>query len=155
MSSSPLGTDLNRGPHDYLHSLRRRAPTCHRSSPWPSPQGHDYPYLSHPLAVSALVLEYEGIENQAIAGLLHDASKDGGSAYAPKIAGKFGPDVLGLVEACSDGTAESKAKAITPAAKKADWPQRKDGYLLRLEIEDPAALLHSLRQAAQSARDRR
>jgi (p)ppGpp synthase/HD superfamily hydrolase len=98
-------------------------------------------YVSHPMAVASLVLEYGGSEDQAIAGLLHDAIEDGGAAYAPEIAARFGPDVLALVEACSDGTAESKAKAITPAAKKADWRRRKLDYLQRLETEDLSALL--------------
>jgi hypothetical protein len=99
------------------------------------------PYISHPLAVASLVLEYGGSEDQVIAGLLHDAIEDGGSAYAPRIAATFGAEVLALVEACSDGTAESKAEAKTPAAKKADWKRRKLDYLQRLETEDPAALL--------------
>jgi (p)ppGpp synthase/HD superfamily hydrolase len=104
-------------------------------------KGTQIRYISHPLAVASLVLEYGGSEDQAIAGLLHDAIEDGGSAYAPRIAAAFGPEVLALVEACSDGTAESKAKATTPAAKKADWRRRKLDYLKRLETEDPAALL--------------
>ena len=36
------------------------------------------PYLSHPLAVSALVIEAGGDEDQAIAGLLHDVVEDAG-----------------------------------------------------------------------------
>ncbi len=36
-------------------------------------KGTRIPYLSHPLGVASLVLEYGGDEDEAIAGLLHDA----------------------------------------------------------------------------------
>jgi len=39
-------------------------------------KGKDVPYLSHLLAVSALVWEDDGDEEQAIAALLHDAIED-------------------------------------------------------------------------------
>ena len=41
-------------------------------------KGTSIPYLSHLLAVSALVLEDGGDEDQAIAALLHDAAEDQG-----------------------------------------------------------------------------
>ncbi len=104
-------------------------------------KGTNVPYIAHPIAVAALVIEHGGSEDQAIAGLLHDAIEDGGEDYATQIREAFGPAVLALVEACSDGTAESKAAAVTPEAKRADWKQRKDGYLARLRTEDPEALL--------------
>jgi hypothetical protein len=40
----------------------------------------DIPYLAHLLAVAGLVLEHGGTENEAIAGLLHDAVEDQGGA---------------------------------------------------------------------------
>jgi (p)ppGpp synthase/HD superfamily hydrolase len=93
------------------------------------------------MAVASLVIEYGGTEDQAIAGLLHDAIEDGGEAYVTRIREAFGPAVLALVEACSDGTAESKAAAVTSEAKQADWKRRKDDYLVRLRTEDAGALL--------------
>jgi amidase len=42
-------------------------------------KGTDIPYLSHLMGVSSLVLEYGGDEDQAIAGLLHDAAEDAGA----------------------------------------------------------------------------
>jgi (p)ppGpp synthase/HD superfamily hydrolase len=36
-------------------------------------EGSRVPYLSHLMSVSAIVLEHGGSEDQAIAGLLHDA----------------------------------------------------------------------------------
>ena len=41
-----------------------------------SRKGTDIPYISHPLAVAGLVLEHGGSEEEAIAGLLHDAIED-------------------------------------------------------------------------------
>ena len=41
-------------------------------------KGTSIPYVSHLLAVSSLVLEHGGNENQAIAALLHDALEDQG-----------------------------------------------------------------------------
>lgn len=40
-------------------------------------KGSGVPYLAHLLAVSGLVMEYGGNENETIAGLLHDAVEDG------------------------------------------------------------------------------
>lgn len=104
-------------------------------------KGTGIPYISHPMAVASLVIEHGGTEDQAIAGLLHDAIEDGGVAYARRIHDAFGPHVLALVEACSDGTAEGKAGAVTPEARYADWKRRKSEYLERLKTEDKDALL--------------
>jgi hypothetical protein len=41
-------------------------------------KGTAIPYLSHLMTVSALVIEHGGDEDQAIAGLLHDAAEDQG-----------------------------------------------------------------------------
>src|SRR3546814_5300422 len=41
-------------------------------------KGTSIPYVSHLLSVAALVLEHGGNEDQAIAGLLHDAAEDQG-----------------------------------------------------------------------------
>src|SRR3546814_10777324 len=44
-------------------------------------KGTHVPYLSHVLGVAALVVEYGGNEDQAIAGLLHDTIEDHGQAH--------------------------------------------------------------------------
>ena len=41
-----------------------------------SARAHDVTYVSHLLAVAAIVLEFGGDEDQAIAGLLHDTMED-------------------------------------------------------------------------------
>ena len=81
------------------------------------------PYLSHLLAVAALVMEYGGNEEETIAALLHDAVEDqGGMATLAEIGRRFGPAVAEIVEGCSD-------TAITP---KPPWRQRKEAYIARL-----------------------
>lgn len=92
------------------------------------------PYLSHPMAVAGLVLEYGGDEDEAIAGLLHDAIEDGGAHLAPRIEALFGARVLAVVRECSDAE---------PAAgeEKPPWEQRKLAYVTSLAHKSPSALL--------------
>ena len=58
-------------------------------------------YVSHLLAVSSLVLEDGGTEEEAIAGVLHDAIEDCHVAEA-EIRARFGAPVAELVVACSE-----------------------------------------------------
>lgn len=120
--------------HDRLGRALALAHQAHRTQ---KRKGTDIPYISHPIAVSALTLEYGGNEDQAIAALLHDAIEDGGQAYAPLIEEAFGPDVLGMVLDCTDGTAENKTAAVTPEEKLTDWKTRKLTYLEHLRGKPP------------------
>ena len=95
------------------------------------------PYLAHVLAVSALVLEHGGSEDQAIAALLHDAAEDGGGQVRlDDIRVEFGPAVAGMVEACSDSL-------VADPNQKESWWVRKVRYLGGLEHEPPDAALIS------------
>lgn len=114
---------------DRLAAALALAHEAHRTQ---KRKGTEIPYIAHPMAVSSLVLEYGGTEDQAIAALLHDAVEDGGEAYASRIGDAFGPDVLAMVRDCTDGTAESKAAALTLEAKRANWRSRKLLYLEHL-----------------------
>jgi len=106
-------------------------------------KGTDVPYLSHLLAVAALVLESGGDEVEVIAALLHDAAEDqGGSERLADIRARFGDHVASIVEACSD-------TMVTP---KPPWRERKESYLRHLRGCDEAVLrvsaadkLHNLR----------
>jgi (p)ppGpp synthase/HD superfamily hydrolase len=60
------------------------------------------PYISHLLGVASLVLDHGGDEDQAIAGLLHDAVEDVGAHQEALIAERFGPRVTRIVRACTD-----------------------------------------------------
>jgi (p)ppGpp synthase/HD superfamily hydrolase len=90
------------------------------------------PYVSHVLAVAALVLEDGGSEDEAIAGLLHDVLEDQGIA-PDRVASEFGPEVARIVVACSDAFAG-------PGEQKAPWLTRKVEHLAHLERADHSVL---------------
>ena len=94
-------------------------------------KGTGIPYLAHPLAVTALVLEAGGDEDCAVAALLHDAVEDSqdGEATRRWIRTGFGPAVAAIVTGCSDWVA-------VPGMPKQDWEPRKAAYLARLKVEE-------------------
>lgn len=117
-------------------------------------KGTDIPYISHPLAVAALVLEYGGSEDQAIGALLHDVIEDAGEEWADRIGAAFGPEVLAMVRDCTDGSFERKASARTREAKFTNWRSRKVAYLqhLRAMPKHSPALLVSACDKLHNAR---
>lgn len=89
-------------------------------------KGSDTPYVSHLLAVTAIVLDHGGSENEAIAALLHDAVEDqGGQKTLDEIRRGFGDQVATIVEACSD----------TDESVKPPWQARKAAFVKRLRTE--------------------
>lgn len=99
-------------------------------------KGTCIPYISHPIAVSALVIEHGGSETQAIAGLLHDVLEDCGPHHGPVIARRFGQDVLRIVQGLTDGLPDA-------TGHKPPWRQRKEDYLAHLEAANPQVVLVS------------
>jgi (p)ppGpp synthase/HD superfamily hydrolase len=98
-------------------------------------KGSYIPYLSHLMAVAALVLESGGDEEEAIAALLHDAVEDqGGFDTLLQIRELFGERVASIVEECTDSF----------SIPKPPWRDRKLDYLQRLEHASPSALRVSL-----------
>jgi (p)ppGpp synthase/HD superfamily hydrolase len=101
------------------------------------------PYISHLMAVAALVLEAGGDEDLAIAALLHDVVEDcGGHPVLEDVRARFGDRVASIVEGCTD--------AYT--VPKPPWKQRKLDYLalLRESCDDirlvsAADKLHNVR----------
>ena len=92
------------------------------------------PYLSHLLAVAALVLEYGGDEDEAIAALLHDAVEDaGGQPRLADIRQRFGERVAEIVWGCTDAD-------TTP---KPPWQARKETYINHLKHASRSTLLVS------------
>ena len=90
----------------------------------------EIPYVAHLLEVSALVWLGGGTEDQAIAGLLHDALEDQSDHTGPEeIERRFGPDVRHIVLACSDGAPDIPRGPGT-------WPARKAAYLAALYRDD-------------------
>jgi (p)ppGpp synthase/HD superfamily hydrolase len=113
-------------------------------------KGSDAPYVSHLLAVAAIVLEHGGTEKEAIAALLHDAVEDqGGQATLVEIRRCYGKRVAGIVAACSD----------TDQLPKPPWHERKEAYVKRLRSEPysvrlvvAADKLHNVRHLLSSYR---
>lgn len=105
-------------------------------------KGTAVPYLSHLLAVSGLVLEHGGDEVEAIAGLLHDALEDVGPHLREPIRERFGPEVLAIVEGCTDATSHPKPP----------WRARKEAYIAHLRHAPPPVLRVSAADKLHNAR---
>jgi (p)ppGpp synthase/HD superfamily hydrolase len=95
-------------------------------------KGQGVPYVSHLLAVCALVMEHGGDEDEAIAALLHDAIEDqGGPVARAAILQEFGPRVTEIVEGCTDAE----------GAPKPPWRARKLEHLRHLQHAPPSVRL--------------
>jgi len=106
-------------------------------------KGTETPYLAHLLAVSAIVLEDGGSQDEAIAALLHDAVEDrGGEPRLRDIRRLFGDDVARIVEACSDTVSEEKET----------WLYRKQHYVAAIADKPPGALRVSAADKVHNAR---
>lgn len=106
-------------------------------------KGSGIPYLSHLLAVCALVMENGGDEDQAIAALLHDAAEDqGGYATLTEIRTRYGDRVARMVGELSD----------TLETPKPPWRTRKETYLAHLCHTPADTLLVSLADKVHNAR---
>ncbi|MGF1668624.1 MAG: HD domain-containing protein [Acidimicrobiia bacterium] len=110
-------------------------------------KGGGSPYVSHLLGVASLVLEAGGDEDQAIAGLLHDALENfeyTGVTY-DELVGRFGERVARIVRDCSDaepGLGEDKLP----------WRPRKEAYIASLAEHDDDSLLVSNADKLHNAR---
>ena len=103
-------------------------------------------YISHPLGVSALVLEVGGDEDQAIAGLLHDVAEDcGGEDRLLEINQLFGDRVSLIVRGCSDSLVASDVE-------KAPWLDRKKAHIEHLKFSDFDTLLVTAADKTHNAR---
>ena len=96
-------------------------------------KGTGVPYVTHLLAVAAIVGENGGTEDEVIAALLHDAPEDaGGEARLGEIRARFGAGVAEIVAGCSD----------TYEDPKPPWRARKEAYLDHLaEAPSPVRLV--------------
>lgn len=98
-------------------------------------KGTRIPYLSHLLAVAALVAEDGGDVDTVCAALLHDAAEDqGGEPTLRLIQDVLGAQVSDLVRQCSDVVPES-------GVEKPPWRERKEGMIARLPTLSEASLL--------------
>ncbi|MCW5964628.1 MAG: HD domain-containing protein [Bryobacterales bacterium] len=116
-------------------------------------KGTQIPYLSHLFAVSSLVMEHGGGEDEIIAALLHDAIEDQGDPYPggrpalrAEIEARFGRQVLEIVNGCTDD--DGFVKADGPEG----WRQRKQHYLEHLQHASDAVRLVSCADKLHNAR---
>ncbi len=106
-------------------------------------KGTSIPYVSHLLAVSSLVLEHGGSEDQAIAALLHDAVEDqGGLPTLDKIRDHFGDVIAEIVDHCTDAYEEPKP----------EWRIRKEEYIASIAEKPLDAVLVSCADKLHNAR---
>jgi (p)ppGpp synthase/HD superfamily hydrolase len=87
-------------------------------------KGSGAPYITHPLAVSSIVGQYGGDEDQAIAALLHDVMEDCG-VTREQIEARYGDRVAGIVAACTDTTEQPKPP----------WRPRKEAHIARVRTK--------------------
>jgi (p)ppGpp synthase/HD superfamily hydrolase len=99
--------------------------------------GGTVPYLSHSIGVSALVLQYGGTEDQAIAALLHDVAEDnGGERMLSVIEAEFDSKIAGHVRDLSDSLVED-------SENKEAWYPRKTKYIETYSTKHTDVLLIS------------
>lgn len=94
-------------------------------------KGTSIPYISHLLAVSALVIEHGGTEVQAGAALLHDLIEDTDLKDTFFLGALVGPEIVKIVVACTDAFEDPKPP----------WRERKEKYIAHLQemIAEPVA----------------
>ncbi len=129
-------------PGERLANAFAFAVACHARQ---TRKGTGIPYLSHLMSVAALVMEYQGDEDQTIAALLHDTLEDHGSEAETPIREQFGERVLGMVQGCTDGIPD--ANGVKPA-----WESRKLAYLDHLDSAPEDTLLVSCCDKLHNAR---
>ncbi|MBD2451582.1 HD domain-containing protein [Nostoc sp. FACHB-152] len=101
------------------------------------------PYIAHLLSVAALILEAGGTEEEAIAGLLHDAVEDqGGKSTREEIRQHFGETVVAIVDACTESDTYPKPP----------WQERKQRYLDNLRHASASVRRVSLADKLHNAR---
>lgn len=137
LQAGPFGNRKKRGRHTMIGNERLSSAFGYaaRVHAGQLRKGSAVPYISHPMAVSALVLEYGGDEDQVIAALLHDVVEDGGAEHASQINQYFGERVLRMVLDCTDAIGQQP---------KPEWRPRKQRYLEHLaEIAADSLLVNA------------
>lgn len=107
------------------------------------------PYISHLFAVTALVAEAGGDEDQLIAAMLHDWLEDVPEASADRLERDFGPRVRDIVERLTDTTTHPKPP----------WRARKEAFVAAIAHAAPdvklvctADKLHNLQTLVRDLR---
>ena len=129
---------------DRLSGALALACSLHNEQPR---KGGDILYISHLMAVSALVMDHGGTEDQAIAALLHDSLEDTGATFT-SLCTDLGDTVAQIVRDCSD-TEEDKPENETIE----QWWKRKQDYIesVRKKSTDDVSLLVALADKVHNA----
>lgn len=102
------------------------------------------PYIGHLMGVCALVLQYGGDEEMAIAALLHDGPEDcGGQPVLDGIRRKYGERVAHIVAGCTD----------TMENPKPLWHPRKEKYIAHVRSADADTRLVSAADKLYNVRE--
>ena len=95
-------------------------------------KGSDTPYITHPVAVAAMVHEAGGGEDAVVAALLHDTVEDcGGLPVLEEIRTTFGETVAAIVDALTDSYDQDREK----------WQVRKERYIAHIATAAPSRRL--------------
>lgn len=106
-------------------------------------KGTGVPYVTHLLAVAAIVGENGGSEDEVVAALLHDAPEDqGGEARLEDIRARFGDGVAEIVAGCTD----------THEDPKPPWRARKEAYIEHVRYAPAPVRLVSAADKLHNAR---
>ncbi len=126
----------------YSHRFEDALVYAHRLHARQKRKGTHIPYIGHLLAVTAIVIESGGAEDEAIAALLHDAVEDqGGAKTREEIRRRFGDKVASIVDGLTD----------TDQTPKPPWRKRKEDYLAHLSHASPSVLRVSLADKLHNA----
>ncbi len=106
-------------------------------------KGTEIPYVTHLLAVAAIVGENGGTEDEVVAALLHDAPEDqGGKERLEEIRARFGDEMAEIVDGCTD----------TYEDPKPEWRPRKEAYIAHVAEASPSVRLVSAADKLHNAR---
>ena len=139
MTGSAIRPRFDSGSERFLEALRVAA-TLHAGK---ARKKTDMPDVGHLLGTCSIAMEFGANEDQAIAALLHDIIEDVEPVEKARAAvAAFGPEVLRIVEACTDADTHPKPP----------WRERKEAYLAHLPEADAAILLVSASDKLHNAR---
>jgi (p)ppGpp synthase/HD superfamily hydrolase len=106
-------------------------------------KGTDTPYVTHLLAVAAIVGENGGTEDEVVAALLHDGPEDrGGRERLQEIRERFGDRVAEIVDGCTD----------TYEDPKPEWRPRKEAHVAHAATASASVRLVSAADKLHNAR---
>ena len=106
-------------------------------------KGTEVPYVTHLLAVAAIVGENGGTEDEVVAALLHDAPEDqGGRERLEDVRETFGDEVADIVAGCTD----------TYEDPKPPWRERKEAYVAHIGHAPESVRLVSAADKLHNAR---